>query len=320
MPLSRQERRRAERDAVKRAPPGQAGAAGAAAAGAPAARAHVDATPLGDWTTQRKDPAELAIALEGRGLHSSTFRLSPRCWAEPRTTCWAGCAGRRRGLITYPSPLLGGAARGAARGPRGRGTAAAGTYGSRLVCAGGAGKPGGGGGLRPAARGDRGGGPLKLKQFVRSVERLAWAKANDCPWVALVCALLGEGTWRCCGGRGSTTARGMWAHARRPLLEVLRWAREHDCPWDEVACRFAAGGGHQETLMWAREHDCPWDYWTCDTAEKNGHLEVLRWVRENGCPPEDESGDESGGEEEEEENDACVFTRQHDGSRLTTLP
>ena len=40
--------------------------------------------------------------------------------------------------------------------------------------------------------------PLKVRQFVRSVERLAWAKANDCPWVAMVCALVaGGGVWVC---------------------------------------------------------------------------------------------------------------------------
>jgi len=84
---------------------------------------------------------------------------------------------------------------------------------------------------------------LGLWEFCMSVERLAWAKANGCwwgvpnydgsnntcalaaeggylavlrgarehhcPWNAATCeAQLGEGTWRCCGGRGSTTVRG----------------------------------------------------------------------------------------------------------------
>jgi hypothetical protein len=52
---SRQERRKAERDAAKRAPV-QAGAAGAAAA-----RANVN--PLGGWATQAEDPALLYRAL-----------------------------------------------------------------------------------------------------------------------------------------------------------------------------------------------------------------------------------------------------------------
>ena len=50
---SRQERRKAERDAAKR-PPAKSGAGGAA--GAAAARVGVNVIPLGDWTTQAEDP------------------------------------------------------------------------------------------------------------------------------------------------------------------------------------------------------------------------------------------------------------------------
>jgi hypothetical protein len=50
---SRQERRKAERDAAKRAP-AKAGAAAAAAA-----PTTVNVTPLGDWTTQNEDPTML---------------------------------------------------------------------------------------------------------------------------------------------------------------------------------------------------------------------------------------------------------------------
>jgi len=50
---SRQERRKAERDAAKRAP-ARAGAAGAA--GAAAAIANLNVNPLGDWKTQAADP------------------------------------------------------------------------------------------------------------------------------------------------------------------------------------------------------------------------------------------------------------------------
>ena len=50
---ARQERRKAERDAAKRAP-AQAGAAGAA--GGAAALANLNVNPLGDWTTQAEDP------------------------------------------------------------------------------------------------------------------------------------------------------------------------------------------------------------------------------------------------------------------------
>ena len=53
---SRQERRKAERDADKRAP-AQAGAAGAG--GAAAALADLNVNPVGDWTTQAADPYEL---------------------------------------------------------------------------------------------------------------------------------------------------------------------------------------------------------------------------------------------------------------------
>ena len=63
---SRQERRKAERDAAKRAPAnaGSAGAAGAAGAGgAAAARADVNANPPGDWTTQEQDPTTMLRAL-----------------------------------------------------------------------------------------------------------------------------------------------------------------------------------------------------------------------------------------------------------------
>jgi len=87
---SRQERRKAERDASKRAPTragtagagaaagagsaaragaaaGAARAAGAAgAAGAAAALAHLSVDPGGDWTTQAADPNVLFHAL-GRG-------------------------------------------------------------------------------------------------------------------------------------------------------------------------------------------------------------------------------------------------------------
>jgi hypothetical protein len=57
-----------------------------------------------------------------------------------------------------------------------------------------------------------------------SAKRLAWAKANGCPWGEVTCAFL----------------------ARRGRLEALQWAREHDgsCPWDARTSRGAAAGGH----------------------------------------------------------------------------
>jgi hypothetical protein len=59
---SRQERRKAERDAAKRAP-AQAGAAGAG--GAAAAHASANVNPVGDWKTQAADPDLLVRALGG---------------------------------------------------------------------------------------------------------------------------------------------------------------------------------------------------------------------------------------------------------------
>ena len=120
--------------------------------------------------------------------------------------------------------------------------------------------------------GTGGGGPLKLNEFCGSVQRLAWAKANDCPWVSATCALVARG-----------------GHP-----DVLRWAREHGCDWDELTCANAAAGGHLEVLVWAREHGCPWveveegaggyHMNCCACAAAHGHLEVLKWLREQSCP------------------------------------
>jgi len=81
----------------------------------------------------------------------------------------------------------------------------------------------------------------RLGEFCTSVERLAWAKASGCPWVASTCALA----------------------ARGERLGVLKWTRAHDCPCDAFTCAWAAWRGHLEVLRWAREHDCPWDSATC---------------------------------------------------------
>ena len=82
---------------------------------------------------------------------------------------------------------------------------------------------------------------LKVTEFVGSVSRLAWARGNGCPWVAMTCELV----------------------ARGGHLEVLQWAREHHCPWRETTCTAAAALGHLEVLRWAREHGCPWDPGMC---------------------------------------------------------
>jgi len=57
---SRQERRKAERDAAKRAP---ARSVAAGAAGAAAALANLSLDPGGDWTTQAEDPIALLESL-----------------------------------------------------------------------------------------------------------------------------------------------------------------------------------------------------------------------------------------------------------------
>jgi hypothetical protein len=54
---SRQEQRKAERDAAKRAQAEAKTAGAAGAAGAAAALANLNVNTLGDWTTQAEDPA-----------------------------------------------------------------------------------------------------------------------------------------------------------------------------------------------------------------------------------------------------------------------
>ena len=130
---------------------------------------------------------------------------------------------------------------------------------------------------------------LQLKSFVGSVERLAWAKRNGCPWFSKrTCALIVAG--------GSQ--------------EALQWGREHGCEWGATTCARAAGGGrleelqhmrgsgcswdattcasaargHLAVLVWAREQDCPWGVLTCAEAAAGGHMEVLQWAREHDCP------------------------------------
>ena len=52
-------------------------------------------------------------------------------------------------------------------------------------------------------------GPLELKNFLGTVELLAGGKDNGCQWNRPTCAPpRGQGTWRCCSGRGSKAASG----------------------------------------------------------------------------------------------------------------
>jgi len=64
---------------------------------------------------------------------------------------------------------------------------------------------------------------LQLRDFCTSAERLAWARANGCPW--------------------SLSNRNWWTNpcalaAGGGHLEALQWARQHGCPWDEMTCRW----------------------------------------------------------------------------------
>jgi hypothetical protein len=129
--MSRQERRKAESDAAKRAKRtggarGAAGAAGAAgvarvvgaeggagsvgagaAGGAAAARANVNVTPVGDWTTQASDPLVLLRALganivkQRAGADDREAQFSLGYWlvcesdmAAGMTTARVGASGR----------------------------------------------------------------------------------------------------------------------------------------------------------------------------------------------------------------------------------
>ena len=219
---------------------------------------------------------------------------------------------REAGLITYPSPLLGGAAaRGAARRLRGGGDGAA------LVVFG-----------LPRTSGVA---RLQLAEFCTSVDRLAWAKANGCPWVVSdddsrhldrnPCAVAAGGghlvlkwarqhgcEWddqtyfNAAGGGHVEVLKWAWEHGcpsddrryvcdnamRGGHLGVLKWALEHDCFWEDAypdeMCQHAARTGHLEMLKWAREHDYPWGARTCTYAARGGHLEMLKWAREHDCP------------------------------------
>jgi len=72
-------------------------------------------------------------------------------------------------------------------------------------------------------------------------------------------------------------------------VERLAWANAMGCPWNGCICALAAGGGHLEVLMWAWERRCPWDLRTCWSAARGGHLEVLQWAREHGGEWDDDT-------------------------------
>ena len=129
----------------------------------------------------------------------------------------------------------------------------------------------------------------RLTEFVGSIERLAWAKASGCPWIARICSIAAWGghlevlKWareQGCPWDERTCA----SAAKGGFLEVLRWAREHHCPWNDMTSVYAAEKGHLDVLQWAVEHGCPWNHNTCYWPAVRGNLKVLRWLREHGCP------------------------------------
>ena len=153
----------------------------------------------------------------------------------------------------------------------------------------------------PRAGAPNGVAVMKAGHFVGSVQRLAWARDNGCPWNARTSALAARSghvevlRWareHLCDWNERTCAEAAYGGH----LEVLMWAREHGCLWVEVdeddadlnCCALASRGGHLEVLKWLREHECPWDSWTCVFAAEGGHLELLKWARAHGCPWEED--------------------------------
>ena len=52
------------------------------------------------------------------------------------------------------------------------------------------------------------------------VEVLRWAREHDCPWDEETCSgPRAPALWTCCGGHGSTAARGMGGRVRVPPEE-----------------------------------------------------------------------------------------------------
>jgi hypothetical protein len=133
----------------------------------------------------------------------------------------------------------------------------------------------------------------RVRNFVGSVGRLAWAKERGCPWDAKTFAFIAEfGTvevakWA--KERGCVSERGLHPHlcykaASGGQLKMLQWLRANGCPWREETCEVAASNGHLEVLQWARANGAPCDYRTCMEAAYRGHLEVMQWMRANGAP------------------------------------
>jgi hypothetical protein len=82
---SRQERRKAERDADKaRAKAGTAGAAGAAGDAAADANLGLNVNPVGHWNTQAENPTNLVQALGAEVVQQKAEAVAPGGYCSPR--------------------------------------------------------------------------------------------------------------------------------------------------------------------------------------------------------------------------------------------
>ena len=137
---------------------------------------------------------------------------------------------REAGLITYPSPLLGPLlelpAVFAAEvlpliDPKGRALVARVGQASRVVVV--------ASGLPRA--GTSVGVPLKIKDFITSVELLAWARENGCPWIARTCAFIAQ----------NGHLQVLHLHPRR-AARMLQFLVSHVLRSSVCVCRAANGG------------------------------------------------------------------------------
>lgn len=115
--------------------------------------------------------------------------------------------------------------------------------------------------------------PLDVKRFLRSLEKIEWAKNNGLPWTAKTCARM---VLLC---PSATTALG-WPTS----LAMLQWARERNIPWDATTFNNAALCGSQELLEWLWNEQCPWDNndITMYAVHNPRAREVMQWLRDYG--------------------------------------
>ena len=98
----------------------------------------------------------------------------------------------------------------------------------------------------------------RVRNFVGSIGRLAWAKERGCPWNAKTFKVIAKG--------GN--------------VEVAKWFAHHSLTqgtqWDvNVVCNSAAFGGHLEMLRWLRTNGAPWTAKALSIAAREGHVAVV---------------------------------------------